>query len=233
MNAIKSNKPLSSDEEKELAARIQAGHNADGTLTTDATDARDELVMANLGLVFSQTQKWYEISPWLVEDLEQFGLEKLVQTASSFDPNHGKFSTHAYAQIGWALGRYADAQRSSIHVPVRQCQANRKEERAGGIPDRRSILSLERLTPKQIPHPLVALPEENPAAEERVDLLLENSGLTPLQKQVIGLVYGLTVNPRYTRQEVSELLGTSAQAVGRIVKRALAKMKNSQMVMAA
>ena len=229
-------KTLSSDEEKILAARIQAGRDdATGTLTPDATDARDELVMKNVGLVYSQTNDWREIAPWLVEDLEQVGLAKLIELASTFDEARGtRFSTHAYAQIRWELGYFADAQKSLIRVPAREAKKLRKNKRVGTREAHRtSLVSLDALTPGIAMYPLNGPPEEDTAAAERVDSIMETSGLTSRQKQVIGLVYGLTVNPRYTQQEAADLLGVTRVAVTQIVARALAKMKNSQMVMAA
>lgn len=223
----KNQKTLSSGEETILAARIQAGcDDATGTLTPDGRSARDELVMANVGLVYSQSNKWRALAPHLVEDLEQVGLEKLVELVASFDPAKGKFSTHAYAQIGWALGRAADTQRSSIRIPLAQC----KEERAtAGLSSPTIVLSLDILASETAMYPLVgSSPEENTSAAERVDSLLETSGLTPRQKQVIGLVFGLTVNPRYTQDEAADLLGISQSAVSQIVAKSLAKIKNSQ-----
>ena len=225
-------KTLSSGEEIELAARIQAGHNDDGTLTPDATNARNFLVESNLGLVYSQTNLWYKINPKIVEDLEQVGLVKLVELASTFDPELGRFSTHAFSQIGWCLGRYADAQRSSIRVPVERCKADRELRLAGvwpqALPEEKPPLRLDVQSVFTAIHPIVHAPEVNEAAAEKVAMLLETSGLTPRQKRVIGLVFGITTQPRFTQEEAAKLMGISQPAVSQLIKKALVKMKNSQ-----
>ena len=88
---------LTRTEEIALAARVQAGRQADATRETvrDSLAARDILVLKNLGLIGSVTRRY----PWHnKDDMDQAGALGLLTAAQRFDPTSrpgARFATYA------------------------------------------------------------------------------------------------------------------------------------------
>jgi len=107
-NDIKSTQPLTPDEEVELAVRIQHGD----------TQARDELVKANLRFVISIAKQYYRPGIDLA-DLINEGNIGLIQAAERFDPTYGfKFDSYAIWWIRQAILNYISTIHRPIHIPV-------------------------------------------------------------------------------------------------------------------
>ncbi|MDP2638983.1 MAG: sigma-70 family RNA polymerase sigma factor [Candidatus Azambacteria bacterium] len=101
---------LKSDEEKELAKRIEKG---------DA-EARNQLIQANLRLVVSIAKRYIGRSPNLtLLDLIQEGNMGLSRAVDKFDYHKGfKFSTYATWWIRQAITRALADQSRTIRIPV-------------------------------------------------------------------------------------------------------------------
>lgn len=107
LRSVAGHRLLSREEEVELAKRIEAGD----------TEARDELVQANLRLVISIAVK-YQGHNVPLEDLIQEGNIGLIKAASKFDYRKGfKFSTYAIWWIKQAIMRTLDNFSRSIRLP--------------------------------------------------------------------------------------------------------------------
>lgn len=101
---------LTSDEEKELAKRIEKGDN----------EARKKLTQANLRLVVSIAKKYVGRSSHLtILDLIQEGNIGLFKAVEKFDYKRGfKFSTYATWWIRQAITRALADQARTIRIPV-------------------------------------------------------------------------------------------------------------------
>ena len=107
LRSVAGHRLLSREEEVELAKRIEEGD----------TQARDELVQANLRLVISIAVK-YQGHNVPLEDLIQEGNIGLIKAAGKFDYRKGfKFSTYAIWWIKQAIMRTLDNFSRSIRLP--------------------------------------------------------------------------------------------------------------------
>ena len=127
---------LTADEERELAQRIEAGHEAAERLAAGrlrsrlaierarrevraADAARDRFVRANLRLVISIARTYYRGTVPL-GDLIQEGNIGLMRAVELFDWRRGlKFSTYATWWIRQAIGRAIQQQSPMIRLPAR------------------------------------------------------------------------------------------------------------------
>lgn len=105
---INKSRPLTPDEEVELAVRIQQG----------SLEARDQLVNANLRFVIS-IAKQYRNMGIALDDLISEGNIGLIHAAEKFDPTYGfKFDTFAVWWIRQAImGALAEDLRM-VHLPM-------------------------------------------------------------------------------------------------------------------
>ena len=99
---------ISAEKELELAERIAHGD----------TEARNELVSANLRLVVSLAKR-YQGCGMSLQDLIQEGNIGLMKAAEKFDASKGfRFSTYAAWWINQTIGRALADQSKAIRVPV-------------------------------------------------------------------------------------------------------------------
>ena len=99
---------ISAEKELELAERIAQGD----------TEARNELVSANLRLVVSLAKR-YQGCGMSLQDLIQEGNIGLMKAAEKFDASKGfRFSTYAAWWINQTIGRALADQSKAIRVPV-------------------------------------------------------------------------------------------------------------------
>lgn len=111
---------LTFEEEKELAARAQAGDQ----------DARNKLVAHNMRLVVSIARK-YKGTGLGFQDLVQEGGIGLMKAAEKFDPNKGfRFSTYATYWIRQTISRAIAEQNRVIRIPVHMIDLASKVKKA-------------------------------------------------------------------------------------------------------
>ena len=122
---------LKADEEVAIAKRIEKGnkHKNDPQLVADATEAKNELISANLRLVVAIAKK-YTGRGMLFLDLIQEGNMGLIKAVDKFDYRKGfKFSTYATWWIRQAITRAIADQARTIRIPVHMVETINKMTR--------------------------------------------------------------------------------------------------------
>ena len=198
-------KPLTREEEEKLLAR-----SAQGDL-----DARNTLIERNLRLVAHIMKKYYAQTADQ-EDLISIGTIGLIKGVTTFDPSKGaRLATYAARCVEneilmYFRGQKKNGQEVSLSDYI--------ETGADGAPlELMDVVGqeddlLEQVSARQMTRQVC----------KAVD-----TALTPQERQVIVLRYGLGSNQPHRQREVAEKIGLSRSYVSRIEKRALQKLRNA------
>ena len=197
-------KPLSPKEEKEL---IEKKENGD-------TDAKNRLIEHNLRLA-AHIAKKYSSSSAESEDLISIGTIGLIKAVNSFNSQKNtRLATYAARCIENEMLMYLRWQKrfsSDLYL----------QDPLSCDKDGNEISLIDTVT------------EENTSVSEKAelnifsDILLKgiNTLLSPREKEIIILRYGLGKNDIYTQREIAKKLHISRSYVSRIEKKALCKLK--------
>ncbi len=195
--------PLSQEEEKKA---IDAMLNGD-------EEARAKLISHNLRLVAHVAKKF--ITPEIdMDDLISIGTVGLIKAVSTFDPGKGA-----------ALATYAA--RCIQNEILMSLRAGKKKKREVSFNatigtdnegNEMTLVDIMGTTASMVPDEV----EKN--IDIRNMLASVNSCLSPRERAVITLRYGLTNRPCLPQREVAEILGISRSYVSRIEKRALSRL---------
>lgn len=197
-------KPLSPKEEKEL---IEKKENGD-------TNAKNRLIEHNLRLA-AHIAKKYSSSSAESEDLISIGTIGLIKAVNSFNSQKNtRLATYAARCIENEILMYLRWQKrfsSDFYL----------QDPLSCDKDGNEISLIDTVT------------EENTSVSEKAelnifsDILLKgiNTLLSPREKEIIILRYGLGKNDIYTQREIAKKLHISRSYVSRIEKKALCKLK--------
>ena len=196
-------KPLTQEEEKALLER-----SANGDL-----EARNILIERNLRLV-AHIMKKYFTQTSDQEDLISIGTIGLIKGITTFDASKGaRLATYAARCVeNEILMHFRSQKKSSQEVSL----SDYIETGADGAPlELMDVVSqdedlMEQVSTRQMVRQVC----------RAVDTVL-----TPQERQVILLRYGLGKNRSYRQREVAQITGISRSYVSRIEKRALQKLK--------
>ncbi len=212
----------------------------------EAARARDYFIRANLRLVVSIARR-YPLPPGMdLLDLIQEGNLGLEHAVEKFDWRKGfKFSTYATFWIRQAIGRALDQKANLVRLPSERSAQLRAALRAVSgegdeLDDELANLhrlatptSLDRtvgddgeqelvdLLPDSLPGPEQVVVEQ--LHEEMVTNLLDR--LEPRARVAVEHRFGLADGQKHSFREVGEVLGVTAEAARRIVKRAVDELK--------
>ncbi len=212
----------------------------------EAARARDYFIRANLRLVVSIARRYPLPSGMDLLDLIQEGNLGLEHAVEKFDWRKGfKFSTYATFWIRQAIGRALDQKASLVRLPSERSAQLRAALRAVSgegdeLDDELANLhrlstptSLDRTIGEDGDQELVDLiPDATPGPEhlvmeqlrdEMISSLLDN--LEPRARVAVEHRFGLLDGQRRSFREVGEVLGVTAEAARRIVKRAVEDLK--------
>ena len=194
-------RPLTRDEETRLAEAVRAGDR----------QAAIQLVEANLRLVVSVARRYQDRGVPFI-DLVQEGNLGLVRAVRGFDLSRGcRFATYAYWCIRQAV-RDAVAERGRL-VPV---------------PSATRLVTLRRLAePLDSPEERMPPPDDVVLDWLRIDLHAILLVLTPRERRVLQLRYGLLDGRPLTQEEIGRRLGITRQRVCQIEKLALARLRSA------
>lgn len=195
--------PLTPEEEKALLARMADGDPA----------ARDELITHNLRLVVYLAKK-YEGSGVPSEDMVSIGTIGLIKAVNTFTPERSiKLATYASRCIG-----------NEILMYLRK-SSNRRQEASIDEPlnvdgDGNELLLSDILGSDE---DLVSQRLEQSA--ERATLRQSVALLSPRERQIMELRFGLLDGVERTQKEAADALGISQSYISRLEKRIIRELK--------
>ena len=195
--------PLTPEQEKALLTRMMAGDAA----------ARDDLITHNLRLVVYLAKK-YENSGVPQEDMISIGTIGLIKAVNTFTPARNiKLATYASRCIG-----------NEILMYLRK-SSNRRQEASIDEPlntdwDGNELLLSDVLGTEA---DVVMRPIEEDV--ERDLLAAAINVLSPREKQIITLRFGLGGGKEQTQKEVADQLGISQSYISRLEKRIISRLK--------
>ena len=195
--------PLSPEEERCVLARMQAGDRA----------ARDELITHNLRLVVYLAKK-YESSGVPSEDMISIGTIGLIKAVNTFTPERNiKLATYASRCIG-----------NEILMYLRK-SSNRRQEASIDEPlnidgDGNELLLSDVLSS-----------DENQVGQqleqdaERATLRQSVALLSPRERQIMELRFGLVDGVERTQKEAADAIGISQSYISRLEKRIIQELR--------
>ena len=198
-------KPLTAQQEREYLRRC-----AEGDL-----EARNQLVEHNLRLVAHIIKKYYTQTDDQ-EDLISIGTIGLIKGISTFDASKGaRLATYAARCVENEILMYFRSQRKGAQdVSLSDCIETGRDGSALSLMD--TICSeedlFEDLSTRELHGQLRAVMEQV---------------LTPREKAIVSLRYGLSGGAPLTQREIAEQCGISRSYVSRIEKKALRAIREA------
>ncbi len=197
--------PLDAKDEHEAFLRAREGD----------LKAREKLIVHNLRLVSHIVRKYYSAASDQ-EDLVSLGTVGLIKGVDSFDPIHGtRFATYAAKCIqNEILMHFRSQKKLQNEISINEAIDT---DRDGNPLTYEDIISTDENMAEELDRRLLA---------ERA-LSYINTILTPRERQIIYLRYGLSGRKPKTQKETAEKLDISRSYVSRIEKSALDKLRSA------
>ncbi len=197
--------PLPPDEERKCFLRAEAGDK----------EARKKLILHNLRLVSHIVRKYYASSK-NQEDLISIGTIGLIKAVDSFKVSGGaKFATYAARCIqNEILMHFRSQKKTASEISLNDTI---DVDRDGNPLTYIDVISCDDSMTSDIERKLSASKAKK----------LVNTVLTPREKHIITLRYGLSGKEPMTQREIAEKLKISRSYVSRIEKSALEKLRDA------
>lgn len=198
--------PLSPAAERAAFAALRTGGAA-------GRDARDQLVRHNLRLVAHVCKKYYAATS-NQDDLISIGTIGLIKAVNTFEPTKNiKLATYASRCI-----------ENEILMYLRK-SSNRRQDASIDEPlntdnDGNELLLMDVLTSDQ---PQVG--EELERSAEHAALHRAVARLTPRERRIMELRFGLNRETEHTQKEVADQLGISQSYISRLEKRIIRRLR--------
>ena len=196
--------PLPPEEEAECFRKAKKGDRK----------AREILIEHNLRLVAHIVKKYYSTYK-NQEDLVSIGTVGLIKAIDSFDISNGaRFATYASKCLQNEILMYFRSQKkASCEVSINETIDIDKDGNPLTYID---IISCEDTIAEDIDLKI--------SSKKAIDII--NSALTPRERQIIILRYGLNNRRPVTQREIASALGISRSYVSRIEKSAIDKIRS-------
>lgn len=200
-------KPLSSEEEAGYIRLLKEGSRE------EAAAAKEILIERNLRLVAHIAKKYQNIEEDM-EDLISIGTIGLIKAVDTFDAGKGRLATYACRCIDNELlmmlrARKKISREVSLYEPIGTDKEGNEINLLDVIEGEQTDV-VDRLTV-----------EEN---LRKMRVFLDNC-LTPREREILFLRYGLKDGREVTQSEIGRKLGISRSYVSRIEKKALCKLR--------
>lgn len=197
--------PLSLEDEQKYFRLMKKGD----------TRAREKLILHNLRLVSHIVRKYYA-SAKNQEDLVSIGTLGLVKAVDTFQISNGaKFATYAARCIqNEILMHFRSQKKLAAEVSLNETI---DVDRDGNPLTYIDVISCDESLTTEI---------ERKITSDRA-LRYVNTLLTPRERQIIVLRYGLSGKPPMTQREIAQILKISRSYVSRIEKGALEKLQGA------
>ena len=200
-------KPLTSGEEARYIQLLKEGNEA------EARKAKEILIERNLRLVAYVVKKYQNVEEDM-EDLISIGCIGLIKAVDTFDAGKGRLATYACRCIDNELlmllrSKKKTSREVSLFEPIGQ-------EKEGNEIHLVDVIEQEQAD---------IVENMELAGNIRKLLTLLEQCLTPREKEVLTLRYGLGGQQEITQSEIGERLGISRSYVSRIEKKAISKLR--------
>ena len=195
--------PLTPEEEKAVFLRLEQGDES----------SKNELVTRNLRLVVYIAKK-FESSGLAIEDIISIGTIGLIKAVNTFVPSKNiKLATYASRCIENEILMYL---RKSL---------NRRQETSIDEPLNVDGDGNELLLSDVLGSDSNAVGQELEQNDERTTLREAVAKLTPRERQIMELRYGLQDGAEHTQKEVADALGISQSYISRLEKRIIRDLR--------
>lgn len=200
-------KPLSAEEEARYVRALQEGSRE------EAAKAKEVLIEHNLRLVAHIAKKYQNVEEDM-EDLISIGTIGLIKAVDTFDAGKGRLATYACRCIDNELlmmlrARKKVSKEISLYEPIGTDKEGNEINLLDVIEGQQTDV-VDRLTLCENLH--------------RMFFLLEHC-LTPREREILFLRYGIMGEKEQTQSEIGKKLGISRSYVSRIEKKALLKLQ--------
>ena len=197
--------PMKKEEEEAAFAKLKEGDE----------EARQKLILHNLRLVSHMVRKYYSASDDQ-EDLISIGTIGLVKAVDTFNCENGaRFATYAARCIqNEILMHFRSRKKHASEVSINETI---DVDRDGNPLSYLDVICDDGDFAEEVQRKLLT---------ERMIRCL-GTCLSPRERQIIEMRYGLRDGNAKTQKEVADLLGISRSYVSRIEKSALQKLKNA------
>ncbi|MBO4976517.1 MAG: RNA polymerase sporulation sigma factor SigK [Lachnospiraceae bacterium] len=200
-------KPLTSGEEARYIHLLKEGSEA------EARKAKEILIERNLRLVAYVVKKYQNVEEDM-EDLISIGCIGLIKAVDTFDAGKGRLATYACRCIDNELlmllrSKKKTSREVSLFEPIGQDKEGNEIHLVDVIEQEQADI----------------VENMELAGNIRKLLTLLEQCLTPREKEVLTLRYGLGGQQEITQSEIGERLGISRSYVSRIEKKAISKLR--------
>lgn len=200
-------KPLTQREETECVRLLREG------TAEQAKQAKDMLIERNMRLV-AHVAKKYQNADEDMDDLISIGCIGLIKAVDTFDDRKGRLATYACRCIDNELlmllrGKRKTSREVSLFEPIGQDKEGNE-------------IHLMDVMEQQQPDILENM--ELSANIKKLFVLMEEA-LTPREREILTMRYGLNGRREATQNEIGAEMGISRSYVSRIEKKALQKLR--------
>lgn len=200
-------KPLTQGEEAECVRLLREG------TAEQAKQAKDMLIERNMRLV-AHVAKKYQNADEDMDDLISIGCIGLIKAVDTFDDRKGRLATYACRCIDNELlmllrGKRKTSREISLFEPIGQDKEGNE-------------IHLMDVMEQQQPDILENM--ELSANIKKLFVLMEEA-LTPREREILTMRYGLNGRCEATQNEIGAEMGISRSYVSRIEKKALQKLR--------
>ena len=178
-------------------------------------DARQTLILHNLRLVSHIVRKYYATAP-NQEDLVSIGTIGLIKAVDTFSVENGaRFATYAARCIqNEILMHFRSQKKLASEISINETI---DVDRDGNPLTYIDVVSCDESLPDEI---------ERKIASDRAALYIKTR-LSPRERQIITLRYGLSGKSPLPQREIAKRMGISRSYVSRIEKSALEKLREA------